>query len=135
MKENFSFQVRAGDALSDWYDVSVLPPPILVPWQGHPSPQVHLHYPAYTDLPDQDLPDGSGNIEAVAGTEVNLRAATDRPVAQAWIEYRPDQPATRAPAYLAVLGAAHPLGILTLSTAGQSAWARLPVLLEETARS
>src|SRR5207253_1010479 len=92
VERSFRFQVHAHDAVSDWHAVSVLPPPVLVPLDGRPTPQVRLIYPTYTDLPDQDLPDGSGNIEAVLGTRATLRAATDRPVVKAWIEYRPEDP-------------------------------------------
>ncbi len=87
----FRFQVHANDAVTTWHDVAVEPPPVLVPLEGRPSPVVRLHYPAYTELPDLDLPDGSGNVEAVVGTLVTLRAAADRALARAWIEYRPEQ--------------------------------------------
>src|SRR5262249_35587287 len=89
IERSFRLQVRANDAISEWRSVAVLPPPVLVPLDGRPSTQVHLQFPAYTDLPPVDLPDGSGNIEAVLGTRVTLRAATDRRVVKAWIEYRP----------------------------------------------
>ena len=73
VQRDFLFRVRANDAETDWYQISVLPPPLLVPLQGKASPQVHLKYPEYTDLPEQDLPEGSGNVEAVSGTVVTLR--------------------------------------------------------------
>src|SRR5713226_7878348 len=46
VEHNFRFQVRANDAASDWQAVEVLPPPVLAPLNGRPSPQVRLTYPA-----------------------------------------------------------------------------------------
>ncbi len=130
----FRFQVQANDAISDWYEVEVLPPPVLVPLDGRPSPQVRLHYPAYTDLPDLDLPDGSGNIEAVAGTHVFFRAAADRRLANAWLEYRPDQPLAKSAAFLAPLGTSHLGSTLALFAAGREVWDTVPVLLDPYGR-
>jgi hypothetical protein len=130
----FRFQVEANDSVSEWYEVEVLPPPVLVPLDGRPSPQVTLHYPAYTDLPDLDLPDGSGNIEAVAGTRVSLRAAADRRLTNAWIEYRPDQALVKPAAFLAPLGASHLAGSLALLAGGQEVWGLVPVQLDPYGR-
>jgi hypothetical protein len=134
----FRFQVQANDAISDWYEVEVLPPPVLVPLDGRPSPQVRLHYPAYTDLPDLDLPDGSGNIDAVAGTHVFFRAATDRRLANAWLEYRPDHPLAKSAAYLAPLGGGTGvtpvLRTLALFAGGREVWDSVPVLLDPYGR-
>jgi hypothetical protein len=131
---NFRFQVRANDALSDWYEVKVLPPPVLVPLGGRASPQVHLQYPGYTDLRDSDLPEGSGNIEAVAGTQVSFRAATDRSVARAWIEYRPEPAVTLPAAGLSFLGINHPAAVLVPLVTGQSIWDRVAVEIDSTGR-
>jgi hypothetical protein len=125
VRKNFRFQVVANDAVFGWQAVTVLPPPRLVPLDGRPSPQVRLYYPAYTDLPPLDLPDGTGNVEAVLGTEVRLRAAADRPV-RAWIEYRPDDPQLRLSAALASLGAGQAADALALAAAGHVLWGRHP---------
>jgi hypothetical protein len=90
VQRNFKVWVQANDAVSDRYAVTVLPPPVLVPLGGKASPQVRLTYPRYTDLPAADLPEGTGNVEGVAGTTATLRAAADRPLARAWIEYQPE---------------------------------------------
>jgi len=90
VQRNFRYQVRANDAASAWCDVQVLPPPQFTALGGRPSPQIHLLYPAYTDLHEQDLPDGASSLETIAGTQLTLRAATDRPVARAWLEYPPE---------------------------------------------
>jgi hypothetical protein len=134
VERSFRFQVQANDAVSDWQEVAVLPPPVLAPLDGRVSPLVHLDYPAYTDLPPHDLPDGSGNIEAVAGTVATWRAATDRPVAKAWIEYRPEHPHVGPASFLAVLGASHPASFLCLTASGQAIWDRLPLQVDSTGR-
>lgn len=90
IQEDFAFRLIANDADTGWLDVRVAPPPTLVPWEGRPSPQFSLQYPAYTNLPDKQLPDGTSVIEAVSGTKIAMRAATDRPIAEAWIYPRYD---------------------------------------------
>lgn len=126
---DFEFRVRANDADSGWQKVHVLPPPVFAPLDGRPSPQIHLDYPAYTDLPPADLPDGSGVIECVAGTRVTLRAATDRPVARAWIAYRPDQPPARVLPALSPLGANSNLSAAGFHLLGGEVWADVPVAI------
>ena len=134
LEHDFRFQVKVHDAESPWYQVKVLPPPVLVPLDGRSTPQVRLHYPAYTDLGDQDLEDGSGNIDAVAGTSATLRAATDRAVAHAWIEYRPEAPLVHEAAFLGLLGSQHPASLLALTACGRQIWERVPVRLGPTGR-
>jgi hypothetical protein len=90
-QRSFSFQVRANDAVYQSKTITVSPPPRLVALDGKPSPQVNLRFPAYTDLPPQDLPPGTGTVEAVNGTVVTLRAAADRPLKRAWIEYQSEE--------------------------------------------
>ena len=79
----FEFQLKANDGSTEWMSVDVLPPPKLVPLEGRASPQIHLSFPRYTDLPPVDLPDGASTIEAVHGTRVRLRAAADRRIVSA----------------------------------------------------
>ncbi len=131
VQRDFLFQARANDAVTPWRQVSVLPPPMLVPLNGRASPQLHLQFPGYTDLPEQDLPDGSGNIEAVAGTAVTLRAAANRPLESAWIEFLPepynnDISVTGTALGFAWLGTTQPVAVLTLLSAGQEVWGKVP---------
>lgn len=126
---DFEFRIRANDADSGWQTVHVLPPPVMVPLDGRPSPQLHLAYPTYTDLAASDLPDGSGVVECVAGTRVTLRAATDRPVARAWIAYHPDQAIQRLIPALAPLGANSEFAALGFHELGREVWADIPVAL------
>jgi hypothetical protein len=128
---NFRFQVRANDAVSGWQEVRVLPPPKLALLDGRPSPQIALRYPTYTDLPAEKLPAGTGKFEAVAGTRVTLRAATDRPVARAWIEYLPADAATVPASAFATLAAQQPSDLLPLLAGGRDVWGRTNARLEQ----
>ncbi len=119
VERNFRFQVKANDAISPEYFVEVLPPPSLVALDGKPSPLVQLTYPAYTDLPSPEtLSPGTGNIDAVVGTSVRLRARVDRPLQRAWIEYQPEEPT-------AVVG-----DLLALFSGGQPWWEPVPAKLD-----
>lgn len=134
VRRNFRFQVRANDAVTPWFDVTVLPPPALVPLDGRPTPQVRLRYPPYTDLSAADLPDGVGNIETVVGTHVTLRAATDRPITRAWVEFRPEPAILYLIAALGPVGAEHLVSGLSLNAAGQAVWGLVPARLESNGR-
>src|SRR5262245_947008 len=109
---NFRFRLSANDATTPEYSVEVLQLPGLTSLDGKSSPQVRLDVPRYTDLPTPvDLPPGVGNIDTVAGTVVTLKAAADRKLRRAWIEYLPET--THAPvcAFLAPLGSTHAAGV------------------------
>jgi hypothetical protein len=119
----FRFRVVANDAVTSEYEVLVQQPPLLVPLEGKPSPQVTLDYPAYTGLASpQALPPGLGDVEAINGTSVTLRARTDRPLRRAWIEYQPDLKHANLSAYLAPLGATDVAGAAGLLAAGAAAF-------------
>src|SRR5262249_14346897 len=89
IQRNFSFQVVATDASTEWFRVEVAPAPTLTNLDGKPSPQVRLFYPSYTDLPPRSLPEGTASIDAPLGTIITLRAAANVPLRRAWIEYQP----------------------------------------------
>ena len=124
---DFQFRIRGNDADTGWHTVQVLPPPVLVPLDGRPSPQLHLEFPKYTDLAAADLPDGSGVIECVAGTRVTLRAATDRSVARASIGFRPDQPLARIMPAMAPLGARPEIAVSGFDLLGREVWQDVPI--------
>ncbi|MCS6850008.1 MAG: hypothetical protein NZ700_02425 [Gemmataceae bacterium] len=132
VRRSFEFEVRAHDGRSGWHAVTVLPPPRLVALDGRPSPQVRLTYPAYTDLPPRDLTDGTGHIEAVVGTHVRFRAAVDRPIVRAWIEYRPEPSVVTPASLLTPLGANHWPAAAALAAAGREVWSTVPVRLDST---
>ncbi|HEY1861102.1 MAG TPA: hypothetical protein VGG61_12145, partial [Gemmataceae bacterium] len=130
-KKSFSYQVRANDAASDWRTVTVVPPPTLTPLDGRASPQVTLQFPAYSCQSVQQLPPGMGNIEAVLGTRVTLRAAADRPLRAAWIEYAPQMPLTVTAACLAPLSSRQLLGHFAAVFAREGVCGPVPARLEE----
>jgi hypothetical protein len=132
LQSGFRFQVRANDAVSREYRVDVLPPPGLTAIDGKPSPQLRLHYPAYTGLPSpEELSPGTGNVEAVLGTDVVLRARADRRLVRAWLEYRPELPSADLSAAFAPLGAVDALSASALSAGGREVWDTVPALLED----
>lgn len=136
---SFRFRVRVNDASEPkredrWHTVEVGTPPVLVAWNGLPTPQVTLHYPAYTDLPSPEkLSPGTGYAPAVAGTKAVLIAATDRPIATAWIEYRPGQRELLGMqlSQLGVLGHTLALENVSLLAGLQYALERIPATLHE----
>jgi hypothetical protein len=131
VQRHFRFQVRANDAVSAWHAVEVLPPPQLVPLAGRPSPQIALRFPDYTGLPAIDLPDGASSIEAAAGTQICMRAAVDRPLVRAWLEFPAElEPALTTAAVLGALGAGQPSGVFELAAARQRIWKQIPARLE-----
>ncbi|HEV3237649.1 MAG TPA: hypothetical protein VGZ25_11715 [Gemmataceae bacterium] len=130
VQRNFSFQVRANDAFTPWQEVSVLPPPTLVSLDGLPSPQVQLLFPAYSDLAPLQLTPGSGNVEAIDGTRVALRAAADRPLTKAWIELVPQTNAGDVATFLAPLATHGSFETVTLSARAQSWGAPVPAVID-----
>jgi hypothetical protein len=107
----FSYVVKANDAVTPSSTVEVVAPPVLVPLDDRPTPQVRLRYPEYTGLPDPqtgrpspDLPDSVGDITAPWGTQVTFRAAADRPLKKAQIELYPDLDQTDAVTFAAEFG-------------------------------
>jgi hypothetical protein len=131
VQRGFRFRVRANDADSDWQRVDVRPAPQLVPLDGKPSPQLRLDFPAYTGVPTKTLPPGASLIDAVAGTTVTLRAATNRPITHASLVYRPEFPRFTGVAGLAALNASHSLGALAAHASGASVWAPIPVQITQ----
>jgi len=130
---SFRYKLSANDATTGWRSVAVRVPPQLAPLDGRASPRVRLDYPTYSGLAPLDLPDGTGATEAVAGTSVTIRAATDRPVARAAVEYRPT--AVAAPAALGgLLVAAGPDGALGLAAAAHALAAPTTLTLTDTGR-
>ncbi|HUU92914.1 MAG TPA: hypothetical protein VM238_17110, partial [Phycisphaerae bacterium] len=75
--ENFQYRVYAGDALSRFYDVTVVPPAVVKRLDAR------YEYPAYTQRKDETKTDIPGDIRAVAGTKVTVTATTNKPVKEA----------------------------------------------------
>jgi hypothetical protein len=130
LPRTFRYRLRANDAAVSWRTVRVVTPPQLVPLDGRPSPQVHLTYPGYTDLPPVNVPDGGTACECVTGTMVRIRAATDRPVTNVWIELAGDSPRQVVAAGLLPLAAAAPYEALTAEAIGRAVVGRQPALVD-----
>lgn len=76
-EESFRYRVRAGDALTRYYFVTVSPPPSVA------GLEVRYDYPAYTDRPPRTQQEPEEGIEALEGTTVTVTARADKPVAEA----------------------------------------------------
>ena len=124
---NFEFRVQAGDAVTPWHPVEVAPGPKLVALGGRASPQLDLHFPAYTDLTQVTLADGAGVIEAVAGTRVRLVAGTDRRVVSAALVPQFDTTALGRATAAAALSSAHPLSAFGAQRLADAMLADIPI--------
>jgi hypothetical protein len=135
MTRNFTFQVKANDAISEEFRVEVAPAPTFALLDGRATPQVQLFFPTYTDLAPRALPDGNGSIDAVAGTVVTLRAAANVPLQAAWLEYQPEPREVILAASFAPLGGANALTALTAGAVGLDIHGRHPARLSEDRKS
>jgi hypothetical protein len=131
---SFKFQVRANDAATPWYSVTLAPPPKLVPLDGRPSPQMHATFPAYTDLPAVQLPDGAGALEAVHGTRVRLFAATDRAVVSAVLIPQGNVRDPRLASAVAPAAAMNPFAAAAIQPLADLAHSDIPVTVTDGTR-
>ncbi len=132
----FRFRVTANDAVypprrGAWREVEIVPPPKLAALDGLPSPQLVLHPPAYTEKAAERLSPGARNIDAVSGTWVFLRAAADRPLREAWIEFRPNNSAARPALLVQPLASHHVLETLARLAGGHAVTGRLRARLAD----
>ena len=125
--KNFKFRVRANDDVTGWISVTLAPPPKLVPLDGRQSPQMHLSYPAYTDLPANNLPDGSSTLEAVHGTRIRFSAAADRRIVKAVLIPQVDRIAMNEAICVAGLAGFNPIGSLGSAALAKDVTADIPV--------
>ncbi|MGL4552588.1 MAG: hypothetical protein ACRC33_15555, partial [Gemmataceae bacterium] len=132
---SFRFKVTANDAATEEHRVEVLPLPQLDTLDGKPSPQLTLAFPAYTDLPSpKRLPPGSGNVDAVAGTVVEFRAAADRPLKRAWVVYQPEVRESVVGLMLSPLAAPDALGMASTVALARQAFEPVPAALSDDRR-
>lgn len=80
------YRIRAGDALTRYYTVTVVPPPQVE------AVQVGYTYPLYTKLPAIAPTAGSGEIAAPVGTAVKVLVELSKPVSSCRLSL-PDAPA------------------------------------------
>src|SRR5262249_22994980 len=81
-----------------------------------------------------DLPDGSGKVDAVNGTLVTLRAAANRPLKAAWIEFRPEPPTAGDELLLSPVGAGDPFAAAAALAAWRAVAAPVPASLSADRR-
>lgn len=70
----FDFSIRGGDNETEWRHVNVVPAPDVS------ELKVTITPPLYTRLPKVEYPVGRGNVQAIVGTEVTIRATSNKPI-------------------------------------------------------
>jgi hypothetical protein len=76
------YWIEAGDARTAAYRVHVIPAPVIL------VESIEYAYPQYTKLP-QRVVERQGDIRAVEGTRVTVRARANQPIAAAVLEFDP----------------------------------------------
>jgi len=79
------YWIQAGDARTAAYRVRVVPAPVIL------VESIEYEYPAYTKLP-QRVVERQGDVKAVEGTRVTVRARTNQPILAAVLEFDPPPP-------------------------------------------
>lgn len=72
--ENFDYRVRAGSAVSEFFDVDAIDPPVVE------ELSISYDYPEYTALEDTSSVSATGEIRAIAHTKVKVEATLNRPI-------------------------------------------------------
>ncbi|HRQ90815.1 MAG TPA: hypothetical protein PLA50_18645, partial [Bacteroidia bacterium] len=89
VEEAFAYRVRAGGAVSRYFDVAVVDPPAVE------RLTIRYDFPDYTGLPDAESVSeagGTGEIRALAHTRVTVVAAFNKPVAKADLRFGEGSP-------------------------------------------
>lgn len=102
--QDFEYEIRVGDARSDKYKVTVIPPPRIA------KSRVFLKYPPYTGLKDAEI--GDLNLQVPEGTQITWRLSYDMPLLEAFlVRENPDASVLMDPASApAASQASRPLG-------------------------
>lgn len=77
LRNSLVYDVEAGDAVSDEYEITVIDRPTIA------SLQLTYHYPEYTRLAPKTTADGTGDIIAVKGTRVTVQVEANQSLASA----------------------------------------------------
>ncbi|MCS6864374.1 MAG: hypothetical protein RMJ56_04285 [Gemmataceae bacterium] len=129
LAQHCALRIVANDADTGWKEVTVVPPPRLVPLDGRPSPQIVAYRPTYTNLPSGNLPDGAAVIEVPVGTRLQFQAATEVPLAAATLTYIGDRTSILQGMAVIPLGPRNPLAAIGLHQLAQSFTADIPLML------
>lgn len=74
VEESFQYRVRAGAAVSEYFDVEAVPPPTVE------QLSIRYDYPEYTGLESSESISETGEIRALAHTSVTVTALVNKPV-------------------------------------------------------
>jgi hypothetical protein len=77
MREPFAFRVSGGDDQTPWYEVQVVPPPVLK------QLSLRIQPPEYTGQSAFELPAGASFVQAVVGSVLEIRGEADVPLSDA----------------------------------------------------
>lgn len=100
VQTSFTYRVRAGDARSQAYSVSVRTRPRITQFK------LSYDYPDYTGLADKSESSKTGNVRALTGTRVTVQALADREIADGQMQITQMVAAEDAPE-----AQAHPLQV------------------------
>ncbi len=75
--ETLEFRARGGDDITAWFKLRSIPPPLLE------SLRLTLQPPPYTGRPSQTLAEGVGDVQALIGTRVKIRATINQRIRKA----------------------------------------------------
>lgn len=82
VRQNLTYRIEAGDAVSRDFQVEVLPAPTIV------VERTELEPPRYTQLPRATL-EHQGDVRGVEGTKVTIHARASLPIKSAYLEFDP----------------------------------------------
>ncbi len=77
VQESFRYRIRAGSALSEYFEVTAVPRPAIS------SLTATLHYPEYTGLEPSEVFVDDHGVAALAGSRVDLSAKLSKPITSA----------------------------------------------------
>ncbi len=82
VQRDLVYWIEAGDARTPAYQVRVVPAPVIL------VESIEYEYPAYTKLPKRII-ERQGDLRAVEGTRITVRARANQPIAAAVLEFDP----------------------------------------------
>lgn len=83
LQQDLEYWIEAGDAISPHYQIKVDTAPAIV------VEKIEYEYPKYAEMPPQTV-ERHGDIQALAGTRVTLRAKANQPIRQASLDFECD---------------------------------------------
>ncbi|HSG70990.1 MAG TPA: hypothetical protein VLA12_11280, partial [Planctomycetaceae bacterium] len=86
MQEPFAFRVTGGDDQTPWYEINVVPPPVLKKLVLTVQP------PEYTQQPAFETPVGASFVQAVTGSVLTITGEADVPLSEAYLAEQDSEP-------------------------------------------